>query len=239
MAQVVVAVVFSFAACHLLTPMAMMIISSCTEACRAAALASHSAAGLVTSVKKVAATDATKLAEVARMLRSAESLARAATASLSVMAALARSASPACPAGSVDAGTPAAGVPSKAARRKNRKKVSEKDVLPYEVAGRSMDVDNAVAIPALLPTSPLEVSSCSGPSSTTLGNVQAAPFYPVGSSVILFGLASRKDLEGTLARVIAAPSAADERVAVRLPSGEQVRVRHQNVKPSIFSAGHG
>ena len=66
----------------------------CIEACRAAALASHSAAGLVTSLRKGGGVDAAKFGEVARLLRSSEALARAAVAALMGMANQARAAPP-------------------------------------------------------------------------------------------------------------------------------------------------
>ena len=78
----------------LLTPMAQTTTSSCMEVCRAAALASHSAAGLVTSAGKVAGQETAKLAEGARLLRSSEAVARSAIASLSGMVALARTTLP-------------------------------------------------------------------------------------------------------------------------------------------------
>ena len=57
--------------------------SSCLEACRAAALASHSAAGLLTTVRKVACPDAAAFLEAMRLLRTSEALARSAVACLS------------------------------------------------------------------------------------------------------------------------------------------------------------
>jgi hypothetical protein len=220
-----------------LIPMAQSAISSCVEARRAAALSSHSAAGLVTSVRKVAGQDAAKFAEVARLLRSSEALARSAVAALSGMAALARTSLPPRASGTAEAGAPALAVSSKAARRRKKKKDSEKEVLPFVETDRKMDVDIAVATPALSPSPSLVASSASGPTPAALGNAQTVPFYPVGSSVVIFGLASRKDLEGTIGIVIAASSSVDERVAIRTASGQQVRVRHQNIKTSLFAAG--
>ena len=102
-----------------------------------------------------------------------------------------------------------------------------------------MDVDIAMAIPAPLPAALPAACSASSSTPAALGSAQTAPFYPVGSSVVFFGLASRKDLEGTIGTVIAASSSAEERVAIRAASGEQVRVRHQNIRASIFAAGSG
>lgn len=59
---------------------------------------------------------------------------------------------------------------------------------------------------------------------------------PIGASVIVTGLSTRIDLEGVIAQVIANTTAADERVAIRLPSGEQIRVRLQNVRSVQISA---
>mmetsp|Transcript_69899 Transcript_69899/g.138363 ORF Transcript_69899/g.138363 Transcript_69899/m.138363 type:complete len:232 (+) Transcript_69899:88-783(+) len=58
-------------------------ISSCLEACRAAALASHSAAGLLTTVRKVASHAAAEYMEAMRLLRTSEARARCAVARLS------------------------------------------------------------------------------------------------------------------------------------------------------------
>ena len=223
----------------LLTPMAQTAISSCVEVCRAAALASHSAAGLVTSVRKVAGQDAAKLAEVARLLRSSEALARTAIATLSGMVALARTTVPQSNNGTVKAAASALAGSSKAARRRKKKKDYENEIIPFVDPDRKMDVDIALATPAHSPPALPAASSALSPTTAALGNAETRPFYPVGFSVVLFGLASRKDLEGTVGTVIEASSSADERVAIRVASGEQVRVRHQNIKASIFNAGFG
>ena len=103
-------------------------------------------------------------------------------------------------------------------------------------ASRKMDVDTAVNTPAPSVSAPLGAASVSSSYPAVLGDAQTTPFYPAGSSVVLCGLASRKDLENTIGTVIVTPSPADERVAIRLASGEQVRVKHVNVRPSIFPA---
>ena len=217
--------------------MAQVAITSCVEACRAAALSSHSAAGLATSVRKVAGQDAAKLGEVARLLRSAEALARSAVAALLGMAALSRTTSPGRSQGAADAGTPATTTSSKAKRSGRKKnKNSEKEIMPFVDASRKMDVDTAVNTPAPSFSAPLGAASVSSSYPAVLGDAQTTPFYPAGSSVVLCGLASRKDLENTIGTVIVTPSPADERVAIRLASGEQVRVKHVNVRPSIFPA---
>eukprot|EP00973_Karenia_brevis_P009668 1303818-Karenia_brevis.AAC.1 len=58
------------------------------EACRAACLATHSAASLLSSVRKAAGTDANTLGEAARLLRSGEALARAAMTNLQMLMAI-------------------------------------------------------------------------------------------------------------------------------------------------------
>lgn len=77
----------------LLKPMAMT-TRPCIEACRATALASHSLAGLVTSLRKGVGDAAARFGKVARLLRSCEALARTAVAALMGMATQARAASP-------------------------------------------------------------------------------------------------------------------------------------------------
>ena len=111
--------------------------------------------------------------------------------------------------------------------------------MPYVDAGRKMDVDAAASVATLPPSASPVVASGSYPAPARLESAQATSFYPLGSSVCLYGLASRKDLEGTVGVVIAATSPADERVAVRLSSGEQVRVKFANIKMSIFPSGFG
>ena len=186
----------------------------------------------------MAGPDAAKLAEVARLLRSSEALARSAVAALTGMAAMARTTVPERTNGTVEAGAPAAVTSSKAKRsRRKKKKDSEKEVMPFVSVERNMDVDSAVAAtPTFSSSASPAPTRGSSSEPAAFGNAQTTPFYPVGSSVVIFGLATRKDLEGTIGRVLAASSPTDERVAVGLPSGEQVRVKHLNIKPSIFQA---
>ena len=102
-----------------------------------------------------------------------------------------------------------------------------------------MDVDAAVVTPSLTQAAPLAAVSGPGVSSAALGSAATPPFFPVGSSVVIHGLASRTDLEGKIAVVIVAQSAVEDRVAVRLPNGEQARVKYQNIWPSLFASGAG
>eukprot|EP00973_Karenia_brevis_P057937 8065205-Karenia_brevis.AAC.1 len=60
------------------------------EACRAACLAAHSAASLLSSFRKIAGKDANTLGEAARLLRSGEALARAAMTNLQMLVAIKR-----------------------------------------------------------------------------------------------------------------------------------------------------
>ena len=97
-------------------------LRSCIEACRVAALASHSAA----SIHKQAGPDASVVGETARMLRSSEALARAAIAAISGMATMANTTQARqCPGKAAQAGEgpPAAQAP-KARRCTNSKKKS-------------------------------------------------------------------------------------------------------------------
>jgi len=218
--------------------MAETAISSCLEACRAAALSSHSAAGLVTSVRKVAGKDAAKLGEVARLLRSAEALARQATAALTGMTALARAASLAPTSGVAANESPAAAASSKAARRRRHKKKSlEQEVEPFVDDGPGMDVDTAAVGPNASSSPPLSGAFQPSSEPAAPSKDKGIVSYPAGTSVVLFGLSSRKDLEGSTGTVIVASSAAEERVAVQLASGEKIRVKHSNIKLSIFAAG--
>ena len=69
-----------------------------------------------------------------------------------------------------------------------------------------------------------------------LGGVQVAQFYPGGATVVIPGLASRTDLNNVVGIVIATTTAAAERVAIRLASGEKIRVKPANVEVSICPA---
>ena len=60
-------------------------LKPCMEASRAMVLAAHSAAGLVTSMRKSSGTNAAQYDEVSRLLRSAEALARSAVAIITYM----------------------------------------------------------------------------------------------------------------------------------------------------------
>ena len=112
-------------------------------------------------------------------------------------------------------------------------------MLPFTGAGRNMDVDSAAPIPAAAASVALEAASGPRPAPTAIGGAASAQFFPAGSSVIISGLSTRKDLEGVIGKVTVTTTAADERVAVRLSSGEQVRVKLLNVKPSLFPAQFG
>ena len=217
--------------------MAKMTMQPCIEACRAAALASHSAAGLVTSVRKMAGQDAVQFGEVARLLRSSEALARAAVAALMGMASQAGANSPVRKDGAEAAGHPAGA--AKAKQRRRKKKGSEAEVLPFMDVAPQMEVETACAVPTQAQTVPALATFGSSASSAALGGAESRPFFPVGSMVVLHGLASRKDLEGKIGSVIVAPSSAEDRVAIQFPGGEKVRVKHQNIKPSLFMGGVG
>ena len=168
-------------------------------------------------------------------MRSAESMARAATAALTGMAAIARTAPPALAKGAAAADSSSSQPVVKKKRHKKKKGVDD-DVVPFDRASPGMEVDAAAAaVPAAVVAQPKAVAGpC--PEPATLGTSASAPFYPAGSAVIISGLSSRKDLDGVIGLVITSTATADERVAVRLPSGEQVLVRLEKVRPSLFPA---
>ena len=191
-----------------LTPMALTAISPCVEVCRAAALASHSAAGLVTSARKVAGKDAAKLAEVARLLRSSEALARSAIATLTGMAALARTTPPpsvsgpvkAAPSARCNAATPvveprgsasgeAAQHPSGsslAARRRKKKRGPADEDLPRAEQPRTMDVDTAVAAPSRSPPAPPAAPLATSPAPTALGSsTDSLPVCSLNNNLVM------------------------------------------------------
>ena len=83
---------------------------------------------------------------------------------------------------------------------------------------------------------PTLVSTTATPDCVSIG-APAITAYSVGDSVVISGLAARADLEGMRGRVLVAPSLADERVAIGFETGEQLRIKRCNVRPSIFPAG--
>lgn len=242
-------------------PMPMACAQSyCTEAARAAALASHSAASLAA---------AAGFREAARLLRSSEALARAATAALLAVPSHPRQlphADVPVAAAAVDAGAEDA-VKSKKRRSKKKKKDASKKQsenmavdtlqLAKEVPGAPLaaPLQPAPSTPsactlAVQPVPPgrslklrtsrersphrasSSLSLSSPPSSTppTLG-------FAVGQSVLLFDLVSRADLNGKIGSVRSF-DASDSRYAIDVVgSSVPVRVRAQNIRNSIFAAG--
>ena len=228
--------------------------SNCTEAARAAALASHSAASLAA---------AAGFREAARLLRSAEAFARAATASLLVPPRL-------------DASAPTPGGDAPAAKKKRRpKKKKGKDVdMKVDRSGPAAapvtdgvdDVPTAAAAPSLAPVpvtgvggatrvltarpsrersphgarSALQVASPI--SSVHDGSIPVdtgADKFTVGQAVVLVDLTARADLVGKCG-VVKSFDSASARYAVCLDaSGEHVKVLGSNLRPSIFAAGGG
>ena len=235
--------------------------SYCTEAARAAALASHSAASLAA---------AAGFREAARLLRSSEALARAATASL---LALPRP----------EARGPGAAVDGDAIMAKKKRPKKKKDK-KAGINSENMVVDGTVAggVPAAATTlvalaavatpmsphahvfapgaaaasvrvlekknsrerSPRRISSPIPPSSSL--SSPSSPMSPapaagvdglsVGYTAVLDGLVSRPELAGCLVtlRSFDAPSA---RWAVTLDTtGESVRVKAVNLKSSMLNS---
>ena len=110
------------------------------------------------------------------------------------------------------------------------------EVLPFDETDRDEEVGTAVSTAFVEESGSLQGASGPRLEPTSVGSATSATSFPAGASVTLTGLSSRADLEGVTVKVIAHSSAADERVAVRLPSGEQVRVKFQDVKPSFSAA---
>lgn len=135
-----------------------------------------------------------------RLLRFSEALARAAVAALNGMATEAR-ATPLASKGGEQAGqTAGSGKPK---RRRRKKKSAETEVLPYEVATGTMEVEGpAKASTSMAMGATLNATSNSFSASATQGMAESKPFYIVGTSVVLIGLASRTDLEGKICKVM-------------------------------------
>lgn len=231
----------------------------CLEASRAAALASHCAAGLAA---------AAGFREASRLLRASEALARAATAALLDVPSHPRHKPPADVPAAAAAGDAGAEVSVKSKRRRTKKK--KKDALerscenmavePLQFAGE--DVGTPLAAPlqpapstaatsTVVPMVPsgrslkLRTSRERSPHRSSLPPSSASPSssipstsgFVVGQSVLLFDLVSRADLNGKIGTVRSF-DASDSRYAVDVVgSAAPVRVHSKNIKVSIFPAG--
>ena len=78
---------------------------------------------------------------------------------------------------------------------------------------------------------------CSPSPSSSLGPAvaSAGEVFVKGSSVVLSGLATRSELNGTVATVLSFDGASG-RYAVRLPTAEDIRVRANILRQSIFAS---
>lgn len=227
------------------TPTAI-VHSSCIEAARATALASHSAAGLCAAAGS---------REAARLLRSSEALARAATAALLALPSLAaRSPGSA----EVDA--------EKQEKQKRRKKKKGKQTAMVgenrdsEVLPMADGIQEAVVATPAQTAAPTRVlaartsrersprggrkAPAAAPPSSSTSQVPVptsvgADAFAVGQAVLLVGLVSRADLVG-MRGVIKSYDATSKRYAVLVDAtNESVRVLGTNLKASIFAAGTG
>ena len=231
--------------------------SNCTEASRAAALASHSAASMAA---------AAGFREVARLLRSSEALARAATAALLALR-------------QPDAAPPAHGGDAAAKRKKRRpKKKKDADVVMDGTGSgpealqlaNDVDVAGVVASSSTLSPSAADFVPASGKATRVLAarisrersphGARATPpaaapstsshkgatsayldtdKFVEGQAVVLADLVSRSDLVGKCG-VVKSFDSASGRYAVSLDaSGEQIRVLGTNLRPSIFASAGG
>jgi hypothetical protein len=227
--------------------------SACLEASRATALAAHSAASLAA---------AAGLREAARLLRSCEALARAATAALQSStppAVPAASAAPAAeqpkkkknkkkkgavslPGAMVDfvaeEVVPAAAEPSTVAFQ----------LSPHAPAfapgaaitsGRVLEKKSSRERSPRRAASPgLSSASTSSFSATTLaGHATGGDGFSVGQAALLSDLVSRPDLSGSSV-TLRSFDGVSSRWAVSLDTtGESIRVKAHNLKPSIFKPG--
>ncbi len=215
----------------------------CLEAARASALAAHSAAGLCAAARLVAA---------ARLLRSAEALSRAAVAALCA-APRPQAAAPAPSVASGAAAPPASSPSARRRRRRRQKKTTTNITDPSDVDTGMMEAldvggghvaSNPASAVVSAPSgrvltakpsrerSPRRAVDGSGPPSPSPSSVAAASpvgIFLQGSSVSLTGLTSRPELEGVEAEVLSF-DATGGRYAIRLTTGEQIRVRPVNVQ---------
>ena len=232
--------------------------SYCTEAARAAALASHSAASLAA---------AAGFREAARLLRSSEALARAATAALLALPHL-----DAGGPGARDGATVPVEKPKKKRSRKKKAKpsamsdVNEDAVVPPPADGvpeatlvapaLAMSPDAAVFAPSTAtrilakhssrersPRGSRAMHASATPSPTTSEVTSPVSIgtdtFAVGMAVVLVDLVSRPDLSG-MPGVVKAFDPTTLRYAVIVDAtGESVRALGKNIKASIFAPGAG
>ena len=137
-------------------------------------------------------------------------------------------------------GTPAVGgaVPAKKKKRRSRRKKAQEravpDVEPFmevDAAERSMVASGGRPQGQVPPRSDAASSTAV---TDAIDNMNTE--YPEGSLVMLNGLASRPELNGTIGSVVS-HLAGESRTAIRLASGEKVRIKSCNMVPSIFSPG--
>ena len=217
--------------------------SNCTEAARAAALASHSAAGLAA---------AAGLREAARLLRSAEALARAATAALL--------------AHRFDARDPGAGAGVAASKqRRPRKKKSMQDQMECadeisEVLPTADGVPEAACASPASTLSPAAADFVPGqatrvlaakvsrersphrlaaglsipPTRKSSSSSVGPPAFSVGQAVLLSGLVARPDLVGRSGVVKSFDGSTLRYVVALDATSETVRVQEKNVRAKIL-----
>ena len=222
-------------------------VSLCREAARASALAAHSAAGLCASAQ---------LRTAARLLRSAEALSRAAVAALGAAHVASTSST------SETAALPPSALPARARRRRKHKKAGKNvadcmvdDTGTEEILGMvsgcaaspPVPLEAVVAEPARpkrvlaaktsrerSPRRSVDEFRSSSPSLHSGSAVESTgEVFTKDMVVVLSGLASRSELNGVRAKVLSHDDASG-RYAVRLPTGEDIRVRAANMKRSMF-----
>ena len=218
------------------------------EAARAAVLANHSAASLCS---------AAGYKQPAKMLRSAEAMARAAVASLSsanpkqttssrTAKAAGQAAAPTVSAIAASSDVPAAG---KKMRHKKKFQQKGKDVnlearmdddAPVNGVCNPGDGPSAAAPTARPEAARRERSPRGSPSPTALtsASLGVAPVYgpcryAVGQAVMITELTGKPELNGRLGSVLSFDAVSD-RFAIKLDSGGCVKVRVDNLQPSIF-----
>ena len=233
--------------------------SCCTEASRAAALASHSAASLAA---------AAGFHDAARLLRSSEALARAATAVLLAL--------PELHAGGAGAGNSAAVPDAKLKKKRIRKKKAKlpamenatdgpevlppADGVPEATLAASASAMSPAAAVFVVPNmatrllakkssrerSPrgarLAPAPATPPATTSQGTSPVSAgtaIFAVGLAVVLVDLVSRPDLS-RMTGVVKAFDPATLRYAVLVDAtGESVRVLGKNIQASISDPGFG
>jgi hypothetical protein len=205
---------------------------SALASARGVALAAHSAAGLCREVDK----------ESERLLRCCEGLLRAAVARLDALGRFPVP-SPATAGPTVVAGGGGAAVENVKKKRVRKKKGAPPSVTePAELDDTWADARSPLATqqsaraPRVLVRGASDTASQPLPKQArgTAPSATSAPFFDVGTAVVLQNLITRKDLDGKIGTIESYDAEVARFAVVVQSTGERVRIMQPNLRASIF-----